>query len=209
MATVPTLAHRGRTPSEKLDAKRDSSSIYGSLVDEKGAAQKCAIVDSTEDIGEVYADGPRLIDLGEDGKERPIETDQDCTLRLISLEDDPQMPIYTFRIFYSRPQTIYVSNLFLQVVPFILGKGLESIIPGPSPLARLKAADNKLRRFMNDSPFNIKKHVAMTIMSSTASHSAKAISIFTAQDLFYNVKHNAAIGIFTYASRAHPVHTIE
>ncbi|KAI3604319.1 oligopeptide transporter [Moniliophthora roreri] len=40
----------------------------------------------------------------------------------------------------------------------------------------------------------------MTIMSSTASHSAKAISIFTAQDLFYNVKHNAAIGIFTYAS---------
>lgn len=28
-------------------------------------------LDTTE-IGEVFADGPRLIDLGEDGKERPI-----------------------------------------------------------------------------------------------------------------------------------------
>ncbi|EEB98323.1 hypothetical protein MPER_02192, partial [Moniliophthora perniciosa FA553] len=47
------------------------------------------------------------------------------------------------------------------------------------------------------SPFNIKDHVPITIMSSTASHSPKAISIFAAQDLFYNVKPNAAIGIFT------------
>jgi len=50
---------------------------------------------------------------------------------------------------------------------------------------------------MNPGPFNIKEHVAITIMSSTASSSALAISIFAAQDLYYNVRPNAAVGIFT------------
>ena len=44
---------------------------------------------------------------------------------------------------------------------------------------------------------DIKEHVAITIMSTTASDSAIAISIFAAQDLYYNVKPNAAVGIFT------------
>ena len=45
---------------------------------------------------------------------------------------------------------------------------------------------------------DIKEHVAITIMSSTASSSALAISIFAAQDLYYNVRPNAAVGIFTF-----------
>lgn len=44
---------------------------------------------------------------------------------------------------------------------------------------------------------DIKEHVAIVIMSSTASSSALAISIFAAQDLYYNVRPNAAVGIFT------------
>ncbi len=47
------------------------------------------------------------------------------------------------------------------------------------------------------SVLDIKEHVAITIMSSTASSSALAISIFAAQDLYYNVRPNAAVGIFT------------
>ncbi|KAK7047088.1 hypothetical protein VNI00_006751 [Paramarasmius palmivorus] len=193
-AAVPTLAHKQSEHSssdEKLDAKRDSSSIQGSFVDEKGVAQKRPIVDSAEDIGEVYAEGPRLIDLGEDGKERPIETDQDYALRLISLEDDPTMPIYTFRMWFL--------SLGLSCFGAVLGQifGMETVIPGPSPSARVKTADTAFWRFMNGNPFNMKEHVAITIMSSTASHSAKAISIFAAQDLYYHVKPNAAIGIFT------------
>jgi hypothetical protein len=50
---------------------------------------------------------------------------------------------------------------------------------------------------MNPGVFNIKEHVAIVIMSATASDSALAISIFAAQDLFYNVKPNAGVGIFT------------
>ena len=46
-------------------------------------------------------------------------------------------------------------------------------------------------------PADIKEHVAITIMGATSSDSALAISIFAAQDLYYNVKPNAATAIFT------------
>lgn len=69
------------------------------------------------DVGDVFESGPRLIDLGVDGKERPIrklqssldlihltvsisETDADYAIRLISLEDDPTHPIWTFRMWF-------------------------------------------------------------------------------------------------------------
>ncbi|KAG6834884.1 hypothetical protein H0H93_006661 [Arthromyces matolae] len=166
--------------------------------------EKIAIPES--DIGDVFADGPRIIDLGEDGKERPIETDADYSLRLISLDDDPSLPIFTFRtcflglglscfgavlgqIFYFRPQT-------LLEIPFVR-QVFEQLIPGPGMLARIKTRNTRFWRFMNGSSFNLKEHVAITIMSSTASASATAISIFAAQDLYYNVRPNSAVGIFT------------
>ncbi|KAH9477169.1 Oligopeptide transporter 3 [Psilocybe cubensis] len=190
---------------EKYDAKEK---ILTTLDDSTGAAE----VTSSE-IGEVFADGPRLIDLGEDGKERPIETDLDYSTRLLSLDDDPTLPIWTFRmwflsiglscfgavlgqIFYFRPQTLTVSQLFLQIISYIMGKVLEELLPGPGN-SRFKTSDSRFWRFFNPGPFNIKEHVAITIMASTASSSALAISIFAAQDLYYNVKPNAAVGIFT------------
>lgn len=41
-----------------------------SFFDEKDSMEKETT--SSAEIGEVYAEGPRLIDLGENGKERPI-----------------------------------------------------------------------------------------------------------------------------------------
>ncbi|EEB97874.1 hypothetical protein MPER_02715, partial [Moniliophthora perniciosa FA553] len=183
----------------------------GSSLDEKKASD--SDIDVTH-VGEVY-DDVRVIDLGEDGKERPISTDVDVATRLISLEDDPTLPCFTFRmwflgiglscfgavlgqIFYFRPQTIFVSSLFLQIIAYILGVGLETIIPGPgNEYPRLKTADTAFWRFMNPGPFNLKEHVAVTIFSSTASESALAISIFAADSLFYNVQPNVGVGIFT------------
>jgi hypothetical protein len=49
----------------------------------------------------------------------------------------------------------------------------------------------------NAPPLDIKEHVAITIMSATASSSAQAISIFAAQELYYNVTPNVGVGIFT------------
>ncbi|THU99543.1 OPT oligopeptide transporter [Dendrothele bispora CBS 962.96] len=211
MATVPALSKTASYDEKKdLDAKGSSE---GSFIDEKAAVKLDDTIDINE-VGDVFQDDPRLIDLGEDGKERPIETDADYSTRLVSLEDDPSLRIFTFRmwflglglacfgavlgqIFYFRPQTVYVSTLFLQIVSYILGKVMEEIVPGTWEGARVKMPDNKFWRWMNHGPFNIKEHVAVTIMSSTASSSALAISIFAAQDLYYNIRPNAAIGIFT------------
>ncbi|KAI0315884.1 OPT oligopeptide transporter [Amylostereum chailletii] len=166
-------------------------------------------------VGDVSED-VRAIDLDETGKERPIESENDYALRLVSLEDDPTLPVHTFRawflalglscfaavlgqLFYFRPQTVSVSQLFLQILAFILGKAFEEIIPGPHS-RYFKTKDTPFWRFMNPGTFNIKEHVAISIMSATASDSSIAISVFAAQDLYYNTKPNAAVGIFTLIS---------
>ncbi|KAK0199297.1 peptide transporter MTD1 [Desarmillaria ectypa] len=184
----------------------------GSPIDEKRASVE--VITAVSFQGDVY-DDLRVIDMGEDGKERPIVTDMDVATRLISLEDDPTLPASTFRmwflgiglscfgavlgqIFYFRPQTVFVSQLFLQILGYILGIALETIIPGPgNPVESLRTKDNAFWRFMNPGPFNIKEHVATTIFSTTAAESALAISIFAADDLYYNIQPNAAVGIFT------------
>ncbi|KAJ8079376.1 hypothetical protein PM082_021881 [Marasmius tenuissimus] len=182
----------------KDDERRSGS---GSFDDEKKDPISAVDVASP---GEVFDDS-RIIDLDDNGKERPIATDVDMSTRLISLEDDPSLPCLTFRtwilgiglscfgavlgqIFYFRPQTIFVSPLFLQIIAYILGIGLEVIIPGPgNEFSRLKTRDTPFWRFFNPGPFNLKEHVAITIFASTASESALAISIFAADSLFYNI----------------------
>ncbi|KAG6815812.1 hypothetical protein H0H87_011143 [Tephrocybe sp. NHM501043] len=208
------VASAGKPPVEK-DEKISTASQPASFTDEKlGCANEKVITVADSDIGDVFAEGPRLIDLGADGKERPIETDSDYSTRLITLDDDLTLPIFTFRmwflglglacfgavlgqIFYFRPQTVTVSQLFLLIISYMLGKVMEDIVPGPTTAARIQTRDNRFWRFMNPGRFNLKEHVAITIMASTASASATAISIFAAQDLYYNVRPNAAVGIFT------------
>ncbi|KAH9476518.1 Oligopeptide transporter 2 [Psilocybe cubensis] len=199
-------------PAANVDPE-SRSSYSNEKFDEKD--EKRSVQEVTKDFeGEVY-DDLRAVDLDENGKERPIETDMDVATRLISLDDDPTLPAFTFRmwflgiglscfgavlgqIFYFRPQTVFVSQLFIQIIAYILGRVLEEIIPGPgNERKNLQTKDNAFWRFMNPGPFNIKEHVAITIFASTAADSALAISIFAADDLYYDIKPNAGIGIFT------------
>lgn len=41
---------------------------------------------------------------------------------------------------------------------------MEEIVPGPSEKARIKTPDNMFWRFLNPAPFNLKEHVAITVM---------------------------------------------
>ncbi|KAG7087147.1 hypothetical protein E1B28_013127 [Marasmius oreades] len=208
MATVSEKENLATLPKDTEHGKRSSVSFE----DEKKDIS-IAEFDGLQ-TGEVFADA-RIIDLDDNGKERPITTDVDVATRLISLEDDPTLPCFTFRmwilgiglscfgavlgqIFYFRPQTVYVSPLFLQIIAYILGVGLEVIIPGPgNEFSKLKTADTAFWRFFNPGPFNLKEHVAITIFASTASESALAISIFAADSLYYNISPNPGVGIFT------------
>ncbi|KAJ3513900.1 hypothetical protein NLJ89_g2700 [Agrocybe chaxingu] len=224
------MAALASLPSQPAHSRTDSFGDEKGLEKEKAGSVEIAH-SIHEDVGDVY-DDVRAIDLGEDGKERPIgeslvscpsysyltilylvETDVDIATRLISLEDDPTLPAFTFRmwflgiglscfgavlgqIFYFRPQTVYVSQLFLQIIAYLLGILLEEVIPGPHN-ARVTTTDNAFWRFMNPGPFNIKEHVAITIFSTTAAESALAISIFAADELYYNIEPNVGVGIFT------------
>lgn len=58
-----------------------------------------------------------------------------------------------FQIFYFRPQTVYVSQLFLQVIAFILGKAWAKILP--------KASRGRFWAFLNPCDFTLKEHVAI------------------------------------------------
>jgi hypothetical protein len=130
----PALTHRDTSASD-YDEKQSFSNEKASppaYADEKGHIEPVNLKHlTTVDVGDV-ADDVRAIDLGADGKERPIETAEDYALRLLSLEDDPSLQVFTFRmwflglglscfgavlgqLFYFRPQTISVSQLFIQV----------------------------------------------------------------------------------------------
>ncbi|KAJ7669860.1 peptide transporter MTD1 [Mycena polygramma] len=200
-------------PVQSLPDAERTQSLSDEKYDEKN--EKDSSVEIAEPVvAEVY-DDVRAIDLDDSGKERPIVTDVDVATRLISLEDDPSLPAFTFRmwflglglscfgavlgqIFYFRPQTISVSQLFLQILAYILGVLMQELIPGPGNTRYgFKTPDNAFWRFMNPGPFNLKEHVAITIFASTAGGSALAISIFAADDLYYGIQPNAGVGIFT------------
>jgi OPT family small oligopeptide transporter len=212
MASATTDVKADDTNLER-GPSRTSNSEKASFNEKTGELEKGGDVDA-QVVGDVY-DDVRDIDLGEDGKERPIVTDIDVATRLISLDDDPSMPCLTFRtwflglglscfgavlgqIFYFRPQTVYVSQLFLQIIAYLLGVALEHIVPGPNHhVSRLQTKDTWFFRFLNPGPFNLKEHVAITIFASTAAESALAISIFAADDLYYGIHPNVGVGIFT------------
>ncbi|GAA5879973.1 hypothetical protein JCM16303_004422 [Sporobolomyces ruberrimus] len=201
-ATVPSLDN-GKPPSFDSD---DMNKTH--LDDEKESG---AVGLEPE---EVAADGTHKADylhvaakdIMANGKERPIETAEDISTRCMSLEDDPNMIIHTLRmyvlgigltcfaavlgqIFYFRPQTVYVSQLFLQIIAFILGTAWHKVLPA--------AHRGRVWAFLNPCPFTLKEHVAILIMSSTSAHSAEAISVFAANELYYNITPNYGVAIFT------------
>ncbi|BGP57708.1 hypothetical protein JCM8202_005492 [Rhodotorula sphaerocarpa] len=191
---VPTLPETGSLASVD-DAK--------SPVEEKADAFEAGEepVEESDPWGETPPE-----DLDENGKERAIGDSEDITRRCISLEDDPEMLVHTFRmytlgigitafaavlgqIFYFRPQTVYVSQLFLQIITFFLGRGWSAIMPN--------ASRGRVWKFLNPCQFNLKEHVAILIMSSTATASASAISVFAADELYYDLEPNYGVAIFT------------
>jgi OPT oligopeptide transporter protein len=89
-------------------------------------------------------------------------------------------------IFYFKPQTIFVSVVFLTVLAYILGEFMALVIPRKGAIGR----------FLNPGPFNMKEHASITLMASAASQSALATEALAAQELFYGGYPNKAAGIF-------------
>jgi hypothetical protein len=92
-------------------------------------------------------------------------------------------------IFYFKPQTIFVSLVFLTVIAYVLGDAMAAAIPRKGWL-----------RHLNPHEFNRKEHAAITIMASAAAVSALATEALSAQELFYGGYPSKAAGIFIVLS---------
>ncbi|KAI0811002.1 OPT oligopeptide transporter [Irpex lacteus] len=172
-----------RTPSEKVSFDSD---------EKKG-------IDDATVVKDIEAFEERLQNDEADDEEYLIQDAAD----VLTTHDDPDLPSLTFRtfflglgfsafgavlaqIYYFKPQTLSVSQLFLLVLTYWLGN-----------LMHLGLPSRGIFKWINPGPFNIKEHVAIIIMSSTAAGSATAIQVISVQDLYYNNKMNAGIAIFT------------
>ncbi|KIM91664.1 hypothetical protein PILCRDRAFT_810948 [Piloderma croceum F 1598] len=135
-----------------------------------------------------------------------VETPHDVAIKVLSTRDDVDSPVVTFRmlflglafsafgavlaqLYYFKPQTLFVSQFFLVIMTYFIGKAMEKCLPSQG-----------LFRFLNPGPFNIKEHTAAIIMCSTAAASATAIQVISVQELFYNNDMNAGIAVFTLLS---------
>ncbi|THH26497.1 hypothetical protein EUX98_g7691 [Antrodiella citrinella] len=151
-----------------------------------------------------------------------IRNEADVAVEIISVEDDPSLPVFTFRVVFLgiglsvfssvlatiytfKPQNATVSQLFCLIIAYVLGTAMASLIPTKG-----------YWRYLNPGPFNIKEHTTIVIMASTASSVAIAMEVIAAlgtffchkfasvsvsectcfADLFYDVHLNAAVAIF-------------
>ncbi|KZV73279.1 OPT oligopeptide transporter [Peniophora sp. CONT] len=168
---------------------KQRSSTSGSLEKEK--------FDDSASITEKAAD----VDV-DDVDDEVIEKAEDVAVAILSTEDDPDLPVCTFRsiflgiglsaftsvlatIYTFKPQNASVSQLFCLIIAYVLGTAMHSVMPSHGRW-----------RYLNPGPFNIKEHTVIVIMSSTASTVAIAMEIIAALDLFYDIQLNAAVGIF-------------
>ena len=91
-------------------------------------------------------------------------------------------------IYYFKPQTIYVSLVFITVIAYALGE-LLALIPQAG-----------IGRFLNPFPFNSKEHAFIVIMASAAATNAVSTEILAAQKLYYNMDPSTGAAIFLIIS---------
>ena len=89
-------------------------------------------------------------------------------------------------IYYFKPQTVYVSIIFLAVISYVLGELMAAIIPKTGFIGR----------WFNPHKFNHKEHAAIVIMSSAASTCALGTEVLAVQRLYYSTSPNAGASIF-------------
>ncbi|KZT09762.1 OPT oligopeptide transporter [Laetiporus sulphureus 93-53] len=187
------------TPHE-YDSEKDSTKCYAEKT--PSTSEESPGVGDLE-VKEVEALEERLENDEASDNEYRVGEAYEVAIKVLSTRDDPELQAVTFRtavlglgfsafgavlaqIYYFKPQTILVSQLFLLVLSYWFGNLMHMFLPSRGIFA-----------WLNPGPFNIKEHVAIIIMSSTAANSAVAIQVISVQDLYYNKKMNAGLAIFT------------
>ena len=85
-----------------------------------------------------------------------------------------------------KPQGITLTATFLAVISFVMGTGLENIIPKTGWIGK----------WLNPQAFNTKEHAAIIIMATSAAHAALASELIAVQRLWYNSSPSPGVCIF-------------
>ena len=79
-------------------------------------------------------------------------------------------------IYYFKPQTVFVSVIFLAIISYVMGEAMALIIPRKGWIGK----------WFNPHPFNKKEHAAIVIMASAAVSTPLATEVLAVQRLYYN-----------------------
>ncbi|KAF5525913.1 Oligopeptide transporter 8 [Colletotrichum aenigma] len=160
-----------------------------------------------------------------------IRTGADAAQHLLPLRDDFQ-PSLTFRsiflatclsafqavmsqIYTFKPTQVTISGTFIVLIAYFMGKAWANFLPRGDKLQarwREKGGEGTPPRwirtvsFLNHGPWNLKEHAICAITATSASNAAASITVFAAQDLFYDLPLSPAtvvlsvisIGLFGY-----------
>ncbi|CZT49190.1 related to peptide transporter [Rhynchosporium secalis] len=160
-----------------------------------------------------------------------IVTGEDASKYLLPLRDDFE-PALTFRsmflcsglcifqavmfqIYQFKPTNTSIQGTFTVLIAYFIGNAWSKFLPrGDKFEARWRAKGNTGKvptwiaviSFFNHGEWNLKEHAICAITSTSASNAAPTMQVFAAQDIFYDMKLNAAtvvlstlsIGLFGY-----------
>jgi hypothetical protein len=93
-------------------------------------------------------------------------------------------------IFLFKPQSVSVSIIFLTVISYVGGNAMEQFIPRNGKIFKWMPG-----KWLNPHSFNSKEHIAIIIMSSSASSAAYATEVLAAQKLYYGVIPGPAVAL--------------
>ena len=110
---------------------------------------------------------------------------------------------------------VTISGTFIVLIAYFLGKAWAAALPRGDKLKarwREKHGDAKIPRwisfasFINPGPWGLKEHAICSITATSASNASASITVFAAQDLFYDLPLSAttiilsviSIGLFGY-----------
>ncbi|KAG5949014.1 hypothetical protein E4U53_006076 [Claviceps sorghi] len=166
-----------------------------------------------------------------DNEDAIIITGYDASQHLLPLRDDFE-PALTFRsivlasalsifqavmsqIYTFKPTEVGISGTFIVLIAFWTGKAWAALLPR-GDVQELRWRQNggqgkpprrvRVARFLNPGPWNLKEHTICAITATSASNAAASITVFTAQNLFYDLPLSAttivlsviSIGLFGY-----------
>lgn len=177
---------------------QSSSVIKDSVINETTLKNDLEAKSSLDDLGDEVEDTePDIAELPRVVRE------------IVSMEDDPTIPVFTFRyvilsiIFVSpgafistlnsyRTTSAAYSIFFVQICSHWLGKLLARLLPKK----RISLFGTKYGFDLNPGPWSIKETVLITITASSGATGSLATNSFSLGELYFDTKVNAAAAIF-------------